>query len=286
MLAEFLEYKEYSEQNNIFGDDFHHHSLFDDMYNENHDIRSYNENTLTQNINHIINERARGQTVNDNFEGTPDHNEEQVHFIGRIRKGETREGKHNKFSYDNKLRKSKGLVYHKLFNFINNKIAIVNKGKIGHGTNIKQLKLLKYEQIKNANIDFNKVFLKKTLGEIFSGEVSKRINNFKRNHNKILIDNLRNEKDEEKKDYFNGLFNLTFLDCLKYFRGENSPDYIYIEGLERFSDLENDDEFMEENDEEYIKCLKQFFNEYEETLNYKKGKRPKKIMKKYNSIIY
>ena len=68
---------------------------------------------------------------------------------------------------------------------------------------------------------------------------------------------------------------MTFLDCLKYFRGENSPDYIYIEGLERFSDLENDDEFMEENDEEYIKCLKQFFNEYEETLNHKKGKRPK-----------
>ena len=273
MIAEYLLNDEYSELNNIFGHGFHHHSIIDYIDNENHDIRFYNENTLAQGINNVFNERDTRETVNDNL--SPAHNEEQVRSIGRIRKGETREGKHNKYSYDNKLRKSKSLVYHKLFNFINDKIADVNKGKIGHGTNIKQLKLLKHDQIKNANIDFNKVFLKKTLGEIFSGEVSKRINNFNRNHNKILIENLRNEKDEEKKDYFNGLFNMTFLDCLKYFRGENSPDYIYIEGLERFSDLENDDEFMEENDEEYIKCLKQFFNEYEETLNHKKGKRPK-----------
>ena len=42
-------------------------------------------------------------------------------------------------------------------------------------------------QVSNANINFNKAFLEKTLGEIFSADLSKRINNYKNDHNKKLI---------------------------------------------------------------------------------------------------
>ena len=47
-----------------------------------------------------------------------------------------------------------------------------------------------------------------------------------------------------------------------FFRSINNN---YIEGLKKFSELENEDEFKEaeHNDEEYIKCLKKFMKEYE-----------------------
>ena len=130
-------------------------------------------------------------------------------------------------------------------------------------------------QVSNANIHFNRAFLERTLGEIFSSELSKRINNYKNDHNKKLIQKLKNEKDKEKKEYFIGLFNLTFLDCLKYFRSSNNvnnPKYVYIEGLTKFCDLENDSNFKQQNDEEFIEHIKQFINNYEDNLNSRRAR--------------
>ena len=190
-------------------------------------------------------------------------------------KGERKE--HDKYAYDNTLIKAKRLCITELLNFINTKIFITYNGKIGHGKNIKQLLLLKYDQIKNATIEYNKKFLNKTIGQIFSENLSGRINNYNLAHNRTLIENLKNEEDEEKKQYFNGLFSLTFSHCLKYFIGEDdNAEYIYMEGLKRFSDLENDDEFRKKNDEEYINHLKNFIKNYPEQLNIKKGRKSRK----------
>ena len=49
-----------------------------------------------------------------------------------------------------------------------------------------------------------------------------------------------------------------------------------MEGLKRFSDLENDDEFRKKNDEEYINHLKNFIKNYPEQLNIKKGRKSRK----------
>ena len=201
--------------------------------------------------------------------------------LGRKTKGEkSNENEHNKYSFDNKLRKCKRMIIYELFHYINEKIYSLYNSKIGQGTDIKKLQILKYEQIQNTKIDFNKAFLDKTLKDILSDELSKRVNNHKPNHNKILIDKLTSEDTQAIKDYFNGLFNLTFLDCLKYFRGdENEKNDKYLEGLNRFDDLAKDDKFTKKNEEEYINELRNFINDFEKILNDKKGRKSYKKRK-------
>ena len=189
-------------------------------------------------------------------------------------RGDTNGEHHNKFAFDNMLRKTKSIIIKILFDFINKKIMIVYNGNIGHGNNIKKLFLLNHSQISNANIDFNRSFLEKTLKEIFSADLSNRINNYKKDHNKILIEKLINEEDKEKKEYFHGLFNLTFIDCLKYFREANlnKANNVYIEGLKRFCDLENDASFRSKNDPSFIEYLKKFINNYEYGLSRRRSR--------------
>lgn len=194
--------------------------------------------------------------------------------LGRKTKRDKKdEGGHNKYTFDNLLKKTKRMIINKVFDFINKEKLSEYKDK---------LMLLNYEQIRNDKIEYNKAFLKKTLGEILSVELSKRTNNYNINHNKILIEKLRNEVDQEKKDYFNGLFNLTFLDCLKYFRGEEDKEdkkgtkLNYFNGMDRFNDLENDKNFVEKNGEKYINELREFILEFEKRLNVKKGRKPYK----------
>ena len=70
-----------------------------------------------------------------------------------------------------------------------------------------------------SNIEFNKIFIHKSLKEIFSEETT--IKNFcNRDHNKILIEQLLDEEDEKKRKNFEILFNITFLDLMEYSIGE------------------------------------------------------------------
>ena len=199
-------------------------------------------------------------------------NQERRRGRGR---GESNGKVHNKYIFDNMLRKTKGMIIKVLFNFINKKIMAIYDDNIGQGNNIKKLFMINQAQVSNANIDFNKAFLEKTLGEIFSADLTKRIVNYNRDHNKILIEKLKNEKDEEKKEYFNGLFNLEFSDCLKYFRGANvnNDKYKYIKGLKKFCDLKNEANFRQKNDPDFIEYLELFINDYEYNLNKRKGRK-------------
>ena len=45
-------------------------------------------------------------------------------------------------------------------------------------------------------------------------------------------------KKIKKKEYFNKLFNLTFIQFLKHFRGEDKNDI--LEGLQCFHDIKNE----------------------------------------------
>ena len=227
--------------------------------------------------------------LNDNMEGPTGytlhiHPQEPIvnehEFQNRERRRERGRGEsnvegHTKYAFDNMVRKTKSMIIKLLLNFINKKIFVIYDGKIGHGDNIKKLFLMNQAQVSNANINFNRAFLERTLGEIFSADLSKRISNYKKNHNKTLIEELINEKDKEKKEYFNCLFNLTFSDCLKYFRSSNNvnnPKYIYIEGLTKFCDLENDSNFKQQNEREFIEYFKNFINNYENNLSYRRAR--------------
>ena len=154
--------------------------------------------------------------------------------------------------------------------FINQKIYNIYGGK-GNGIFKKQLKLLNHNQKKNASVKFNQNFSYKKLGEIFSENVSGRYTNFPLIHNKRLILSLINEKDEIKKKYFIDLFNITFLEYLKHFRGE-----IFLKELEGLTCFENLKEEIKskckEEGDDYVEVLDYYFNNYEKIVN---NKRPR-----------
>ena len=261
--------------------------------NDNNDIPNelntlFNENNIepfaifgfNNNNNNLLNDNMEGPTgyTLHIHPQEPIVNEHEFQNRERRRergRGESNVEGHTKYAFDNMVRKTKSMIIKLLLNFINKKIFVIYDGKIGHGDNIKKLFLMNQAQVSNANINFNRAFLERTLGEIFSADLSKRISNYKKNHNKTLIEELINEKDKEKKEYFNCLFNLTFSDCLKYFRSSNNvnnPKYIYIEGLTKFCDLENDSNFKQQNEREFIEYFKNFINNYENNLSYRRAR--------------
>ena len=171
---------------------------------------------------------------------------------GRKKKDSLEEGQHNKKTFDNILRRIK--------NSLLNSFRILLNGKIKNAYNFKKLrkkwKLLKInpKHARNSNIEFNKVFIHKSLKEIFSEETTIK-NLCNRDHNKILIKQLLNEKNTEKRKIFEILFNLTFLDLMKYSVGER-PDLIELKGLSLSQKLLNEMALDEEYSELIFDILK------------------------------
>ena len=173
-------------------------------------------------------------------------------------------GEHNKFSDDNLRRKVKHLVLKNVFDFINEKIRSMYID-INKGIFTKQLLTINQKQISDATILFNKKFLEKPLKDIFSVEISKRYTNYLESHNKNLINFLMNEEeDENKRVYFNNLFNLKFIECLEHFRG--TADYIHLEGMKTFDEIKDD--FAK--DKNYLDVLTNYVEEYENITRNKK----------------
>ena len=112
--------------------------------------------------------------------------------------------------------------------------------------------------------------MQKTLYDIFSDKISNRITNYPEDHNKEIIEGLINEKDTEKRIYFQNLFNLTFSDCLEYLKGEKH--FEQLNGLELFSEFKEikQDYLKKYNDgEEYVKLLKYHLKEFKNIINRK-----------------
>ena len=179
---------------------------------------------------------------------------------------------HNKFSDDNVRRRCKHLVF---MDFINGSIKRIYNGNIGNGIFKKELQTINQKQISDATITFNQNFLNKSLGDIFSENISGRYTNLSPNHNQLLIMKLMNEEDEEKKDYFNNLFNITFINALKHFNEQiEIPELI---GLKCFRDLK--DEITNkhpEDGEDYYVSLKYYLDNFEEIILNKRARKGRK----------
>ena len=78
------------------------------------------------------------------------------------KKNNERKGDHNKYSDDNIRRKCKFIILSYVKDFINKKIDEKCNDK-GYGINTKKLMTLNKRQVSNANIEFNKAFMGKTL---------------------------------------------------------------------------------------------------------------------------
>ena len=201
---------------------------------------------------------------------------EKKNISGRKRKREKNDNnnkEHNKFSDDNARRKVKRIVFTHLLKYINKQIKIKYNGKIGKGILKKELQILNQAQITNSSATFNKELLNKTLYDIFSDKISSRITTYPKDHNKVIIERLINEKDTEKRIYFQNLFNLTFLDCLEYLSGDKH--FEQLNGLELFSEFkEIKQDYLKKYDdgEEYVKILKYHLKEYKNIINTKSSK--------------
>ena len=146
-----------------------------------------------------------------------------------------------KYDFDSARKKLKHLVLKYALDLVNQKMAC-------------KIQKIEYEQIKNIRIEFEKVFMYKTLGEIFSSSISKRYFKTKdrKNYNKNIINELR-LLNQNLKD----IFDITFLDCLNHFIDKKKN-----EKLDKMVLLENIDNL----DEDDKKNLKKWGLVYEEEI--------------------
>ncbi len=160
---------------------------------------------------------------------------------------------------------------------INKKIYLIYDGNIGNNIFRKEILTLGKYQISNANIEFDKIFIHKKISEILSENISTRYTNYSPEHNKILIENLRNENDANKSIYFNKLFNLTFNDCMNHFIGKKY--FEELEGMRCFESLKP----SLDGDNEYFKVVKFYLENFENIITNKKSRNKKRSNKNNNN---
>jgi hypothetical protein len=251
----------------------------------------FNLKFLNKTLKDIFSEDVTGRITNY----SPDRNKEVIEELiidisrndsnGKKPKGRKKNGEdstnsnHNKYSDDNSRRKIKRIIISELQDYINERIAYKYGNDIGEGMIKKRLMKLCQNQISNASIGFNIDFLNKTLKDIFSEDVTGRITNYSSDRNKEVIQELINNKDLVKRDYFEGLFNLTFFDCLKYFRDDDiEPHKLqYLEGFTKFNEIK--DKFYKKKDKNYINHISKYLKDYEKILFKKKPRKSKKGQK-------
>ena len=194
---------------------------------------------------------------------------------GRKKKNSSEEGKHNKYSGDNLIRKCKRILLHYLYVLINNIIEDIYKNEKGYNKKTKRLLKINQFQIANSDVNFNKEFLNKKLKDIFSDNVTLRCKKYGLEHNKILINKLLNEEDNNKRLLFTKIFNLTFFECLEHFRGTN---YIKeLDNLVQYEDICKNFEI----DEDYLFSFKYYIENYEKIIKGKNARRKKEKQEKY-----
>ena len=251
--------------------------VFDKEYQDN--ITDINEKIFAQKIEEKEKEEEINSNdymrISENGKTKEKINEEKNYLNKKTKSTGTntkKEKTYTKFDDENMRRKCKHIILDATLNFTNKKICELNNNNIGKGIRIKQLQTLNQKQRSESNIQFNKDFLNKTLREIFSDEISSKITSFSPYHNKELIEMLLNENNICKRNYYNKLFSLTFLQCLEHFRGTN-----FYEELNGMDTMEM--KLIKIDDEEYKKGLEYYLNNYETILKNKRSRKPKKEKK-------
>ena len=135
-----------------------------------------------------------------------------------------------------------------------------------------KIKKVQCSSTKKKEIDFEKQFMNSTLGDIFSSRVSDIYTSSvidHENHNKLIIDKLKLEDDKFKK-----IFDIKYIQCLKYFIGKK-----YLKVLEGMNTIEKT-KFNDEKDKENLinfgKCYKKILKNSRGRESSKKKNLPKK----------
>lgn len=167
---------------------------------------------------------------------------------------------------DNVIRKCKNIILNSLLIFINQKIKNLYNNNIGRGLLVKQFKSLNQKNKSSTHVKHMQEYLNKTLKEILSEDISHYPFDFNRN----LVNKLLDEEDIEKRIYFKSLFDLSFLQCLKHFRGDEvNPN---LSGMSLMNQ-----ELKNFTDKDLRENLEAYFNEFELRINERKSRKSKHI---------
>ena len=179
--------------------------------------------------------------------------------------GKKQERTHTKYSFDNLVRKIKSKLFASIL-IILNKSLKDKKEKASAKENQKQKKsevmyncFLKLDQkiILQTNVKENLELFNKQLREIFSEDVSSKVQNFSKHglkHNKIFIEEIKNDESRTKT---NAILDMTFFECLEHFRGTKS--YPALNGLEEEYEKVIEDLSIEEDyKDNFIEHLKKY----------------------------
>lgn len=255
-------------------------------FSNNSEIMNQNSDIICQNISNIQNINPPKKFLTQ--KKIP--KEELKKLLGRKRKGSNESRKHDKYSQDNIIRKVKAYFLNAIFNYINAELKELNILSVikinGKTLKKEEIKLLKINQqkVKDISCEGNKKLLNEKLGEIFSEKISGSYTNYTSDFNSKLIKELYKIKNGKK---ITCILNMTFLDCLKYFRKDPiviyDPQYSCLTGLIKdFEDIRTKLSTKNENDEryinEFIRIIKNFENIY-----YKKKERARRNKKELNN---
>ena len=83
-----------------------------------------------------------------------------------------------------------------------------------------------------------------------------------------------NEKNEFIKDFFRNLFNITFLQLLKHFRGDEIIQE--LQGMKLLYQIKDKLSNDEKDNEAYIKALENYVKNFENIIMEKKARKSKK----------
>ena len=237
------------------------------------DINIFNNNSLenTNETNEKGNTIELSEKMNNDSEKGPNKREKKI--MGRKKnRGKLDEngniiesGKHNEFANDNTIKKIKVFIRNGLQAFSNKKI--VQKEGLRQGILNNILMKMNQKRIAKSNAENNKKFLSITVGELLSDDIKKGIN-LPKDHNKNIVQYLT----KKYKD-FEIFFSLTFLDCLKYFRGETIEKQEYLEGMKKYSQIKDD--IIYKKGQEYADHLFKFLKSYEDIINNTKSRQRK-----------
>ena len=198
-----------------------------------------------------------------------DNKIENKEMLNKKRKANNKNEHQSQFASDNIIKKIRIMILNAIIKFINEKLKIFFNNDLGKGICIKQLLPINRTILSHSSVEYDKEFLNKKLKEILSS-ISNKYTNALNTKNKDLIQDLINLEDKGK--YFQELFDLSFLDCLKHISGTKYSDLL--------NDLPNIDNILIQDkkniNEKEINNYKDIINNYELIIEHKKARNKKK----------
>ena len=258
-----------------------------------HNIENWNINNANTNINTNINNTTQIENQNEKEAEMDDSTlsikktisfqnqikeeskNDNKDFLNKKRKANNKNEHQSQFIHDCFVKKIRIIILNSIINFINEKIKILLNNNIGKGIFIKQLLPINKTILYHSSVEYDKEFLNKKLKEILTS-ISNKYTNYLSNKNEETIEYLINL--ENKGKYFQELFDLSFVDCLKHIRGTKNTELL--------NDLPKLDNILIQNEkninEKEINNYKDIINNYESIIDIKKTRNKKKAKNSKN----